>query len=225
LLPAAGLLVAAAFHAASGFLARRTFSLPMAALPPLVVAVAAVSVLIQWSGIFFFLTPTQACREVYGTNPFPESVEIGRYLAAHSAPGARIVVLGSEPQIYFYSHRRSATGYICIYPLMEPQPHAVEMQKEMIQEIEKANPDFVVFVHVPNSWLQYSDSNPLIFDWFGKYQREHLSLAGLVEMAPASPTEYRWFDQPQTKMQTTAELWLAVFKCRVDSQPVPSKAN
>ncbi|MGA2788011.1 MAG: glycosyltransferase family 39 protein, partial [Verrucomicrobiota bacterium] len=45
LLPAAGLLVAAAFHAASSFFARRTFSLPLAALPALVFVVAAASVL------------------------------------------------------------------------------------------------------------------------------------------------------------------------------------
>src|ERR1035437_67650 len=216
LLPAAGLLVAAAFHGASGFLARRTFSLPMATLPSLVFAVAAASLLIQWSDIFFLLGPAQASRAVYGTNPFPESVEIGRYLASHSAPGARIVVLGSEPQIYFYSRRRSATGYICTYPLMEPQPHAVEMQKEMIREIEKANPDYVVFVHVKDSWLQYSDSNPLIFDWFGKYQREHLQLAGLVEIAPDGQTQYQWFDQPETNVQTSAESWLAIFKRRAD---------
>ena len=95
----------------------------------------------------------------------------------------------------------------------------------MILEIEQGRPDFVVFVRVKNSWLQYSDSNPLIFDWFGKYQRERLQLAGLVEIAPDGPTEYRWFDQPQTKVQTTAELWLAVFKRRVDIEQVPLKAN
>ena len=225
LLPAAGVLAAAAFHVASGILARRTSALPMAALPSLVFAVAAASVLIQWSNIFFLLSPAQASRAVYGANPFPESVEIGRYLASHSAPGARIVVLGSEPQIYFYSHRRSATGYICTYALMEPQPHALEMQKEMIREIEKANPDYVVFVHVKDSWLQYADSNPMIFGWFGKYQRARLQLAGLVEIAPAGPTEYRWFDRPETNVQTTAESWLAIFKSRsADEAPSP-KAN
>jgi len=225
LLPAAGLLAAAAFHGASGILARRTFALPLATLPSLVFAVAAVSVLIQGSDIFFLLSPAQASRVIYGTNPFPESVEIGRYLASHSAPGARIVVLGSEPQIYFYSRRRSATGYICTYPLMEPQSHAVEMQKEMIREIERADPDYVVFVHVKDSWLQYADSNPLIFDWFGKYQRERLQPAGLVEIAPDGPTEYRWFDRPETNLQTSVKSWLAIFKRRADSERVPLKAN
>jgi hypothetical protein len=225
LLPAAGLLVAAAFHVASGFLARRTFSIPTAALPSLVFATAAVSLLIRWSDIYFHLTPAEACRAVYGDSPFPESVELGSYLASHCAPEARIVVLGSEPQIYFYSRRRSATGYICTYPLMEPQSHAVEMQKEMIRQIEKARPDYVVFVGVKTSWLRHSNSNPLIFDWFGKYQREHLQLAGLVEIAPAGPTEYRWFDRPETNVQPTAESWLAIFKRRAAGEKAPLKSN
>ena len=140
LLPAAGLLAAAAFHGVSGFLARRTFALPLTVLPALVFAVAAASVLIQWSDIFFLLSPAQASRAIYGTNPFPESVEIGRYLASHSAPGARIAVLGSEPQIFFYSRRRSATGNIRTYPLMESQSHAVEMQKETTRILRKPIP-------------------------------------------------------------------------------------
>ena len=108
---------------------------------------------------------------------------------------------------------------------MESQSHAVEMQKEMIREIEKANPDYVVFVHIKYSWLQYADSNPLIFDWFGKYQRERLQLAGFVGIASDGPTEYRWFDGPETNVQTTVESWLAIFKRRADGEQGPAKPN
>ncbi len=225
LLPAAGLLAAATYHWISGFLARRAPVFPTAALPALVFAVAGLSVLIQRCDIYFRQTPAEVSRTLYGTNPFPESVEIARYLADHTLPAARIAVLGSEPQIYFYSHRRSATGYICTYPLMEAQPYAGEMQQEMIRQIEQANPEYVVFVHVSNSWLQYADSNPSIFQWFGRYQREQLQLVGLVEIRPGEPTRYRWFDQPPTDLQTTAESWLSLFKHRVDNEPVPLKAN
>jgi hypothetical protein len=221
LLPAAGLLAAAAFHAVASLLARSNFSLPALALPVLIFAVAAASMLIQSSDIFFLLGPAQACRAVYGVNPFPEAVEIGRYLVSHSAPEARIAVLGSEPQIYFYSRRRSATAYICTYPLMESQPRAVEMQQEMIQEIEKTRPDYVVFIHVAYSWLQYSDSNPLIFDWFGRYQRENLQMVALMEIAPNGPPQYRWFDPPVTNVRPSAESWLAIFQRRVDSGQIP----
>jgi len=215
LLPAAGLLAAAAFHVVSGSLTRHVFSFPMVVLPSLVFIVAGVSVLIQWNDIYFRLTPVQASRAIYGTSPFPEAVEIGRYLASHTAPDARIAVIGSEPEIYFYSRRRSATGYIDTYPLVEPQPYAVAMQKEMIQEVEKSRPDYVVYVNVRTSWVQSTAPiSNAIFDWFDRYQREQLRLVGLVEIQPGGPTEYRWFDRPETNVQTTVESWLAIFKNR-----------
>jgi hypothetical protein len=218
LLPAAGLLAAGAFHMVSGFLARRAFSVPMVVLPSLIFAVAGVSVLIQWNDIYFRLTPVQASRAIYGTSPFPEAVEIGRYLASHTAPDARIAVIGSEPEIYFYSRRRSATGYICTYPLVELQPYAAAMQREMIQEVEKSRPDYIVYVNVRGSWVQSTARiSNAIFDWFDRYQREQLRLVGLVEIQPDGPTEYRWFDRPETNVQTTAESWLAIFKSRADN--------
>src|SRR5439155_1578592 len=71
---------------------------------------------------FFFGRPLdEANRMVNGTNPFPESIKIGEYLRAQSSPTDTIAMLGSEPQIYFYAQRHSATGFIYTYGLMEPQ--------------------------------------------------------------------------------------------------------
>ena len=39
---------------------------------------------------------------------------VADYLKSHCAPDARIAVMGSEPEIFFYAHRRSATGHICV---------------------------------------------------------------------------------------------------------------
>jgi hypothetical protein len=212
--PAAGLLAGVAFRALWPLPERMNMSLSPGTLLLPIFFVALASSLLQWYDVFFTLTPAQVSRTIYGANPFPESVEVGRYLAEHCPPGGRVAVLGSEPQIYFYSRRRAADSYISMYPLMEPQPYALAMQKEMISQIEKADPDYVVFVHVSGSWLQYSDSHTLIFDWFQKYQAQHLQLVGLIEIPANGPPVYRWFEGNQTNIQTTAEFWLTIFKRR-----------
>ena len=104
---------------------------------------------------------------VYGDSPFPESFRIADYLREHTSPDDKIAVLGSEPEIYFYSRRHSATGYIYTYPLMEPQKYARRMQEEMIREIEQRNPKYLVSVVMNDSWLQRPGSDPLIFTWAG----------------------------------------------------------
>ena len=60
--------------------------------------------------VWFELAPDAVCRSLYQREPFPEAVEIGRYIREHSATRDSMEVLGSEPEIYFYAHRHSASG-------------------------------------------------------------------------------------------------------------------
>jgi 4-amino-4-deoxy-L-arabinose transferase-like glycosyltransferase len=119
--------------------------------------------------LFFESTRGEVCERLYPGNPFPECVAVGRWIREHSTPEARVAVVGSEPQIYFYARRHSATGYIYTYALMEAQPYASLMQREMIQEIERAQPEFLVIVENPFSWLKRATSDEAIFEWAGKY--------------------------------------------------------
>jgi len=145
--------------------------------------------------LFFQLSPDEAARALYGRpNPFPEAVAIGDYVREHSKPDARVVVVGSEPEIYFYSQRHSATGYIYMYPLMETQKYAVEMQRQAIQEIEQAKPDFLVFVAVPWSWMQRESSSTEIMEWAQKYIQTDFDQVGLIDIQ-AEHSVYRWGEQ------------------------------
>ena len=99
----------------------------------------------------FEVSAVEASRMVYRKNPFPESVRVAEYLRDHTDVGDTIAVLGSEPQIYFYSNRHSATGYIYTYRLMEPQFYARQMQEEMIRQIESARPKYLIFIGVTSS--------------------------------------------------------------------------
>ncbi len=150
-------------------LARR---LPAPLTNAVLAAVLVFAALVQFvveAPVYFSLTPTDVSRRIYGTNPFPESLEAAEYIREHSSNDDTIAVLGSEPQIYFYSGRRSATGYIYTYALMERHEFALDMQKEMIEQIESARPAFIALVGVPTSWLVRRDSQRLIFEWAKDY--------------------------------------------------------
>lgn len=138
-------------------------------------------------------SPEIVSLRMYGRgNPFQESVEIARYIRANTEETDKIAVVGSEPQIYFYSNRLPATGYIYTYPLMEEQPYSREMQREMIAEIEQNQPKFLVYVNVPFSWLRKEQSHGDIFNWYNGYKNQY-KLVGLVDMLPLPQrSEYRW---------------------------------
>jgi 4-amino-4-deoxy-L-arabinose transferase-like glycosyltransferase len=194
MLPAISLLAGVAVSAArQGLLQSRHRA--WAFLPVLVFLVAFALAIFSQREYLFAPNPLAACQTVYSANPFPEALQVGQYLNTHASPGARIAVLGSEPEIYFYAHRHSATGYIYTYSLMEPQEYALEMQKEMIAEIETARPEFVIFVNVPASFGRLPGSETLIFSWANWYLQRQYEKVGTVDMT--EPTQYIWGNTAQ----------------------------
>jgi len=148
--------------------------------------------LIKQSLFLFDLRQDQISKAVYGKNPFDESIPIASYIKAHTDESDKVAVLGSEPQIYFYSNRLSATGHIYMYGLMEEQSYAERMQQEMIDEIESAKPRFVVQVLVPGSWVARPQSSQLVFEWMKSFLKNNFDLVGAADMASNNSTRYLW---------------------------------
>jgi len=192
-LPAVSLLAGAALSKFTEILEGRRILIRFV---PLLLFAVALSVPILWhKKIFFDATPVEVCRIVYPESPFPESVRIADYVREHTEPDNVIVVLGSEPQIYFYSRRHSATGYIYMYALMEPQKYAHQMQEEMIHEIERARPTYLVSVLINDSWLYRPQSDPLIFNWANQYTAQNYAASGFVNITPMG-TDYFFGEVP-----------------------------
>jgi hypothetical protein len=186
-LPAVAILMGAAVSAGRRMLAevRLPKAVQLSAIGVFVAALAYAGV--QQREILLEKPPAEACRMLYGLNPFPEAVEIAGYLRENTSPDDRLAVLGSEPEIYFYAHRLSATGYVYVYPLMEPQRYAREMQDGMIEEIKKAQPKYIVMVsptfrppyELRTSWLWYPDSEKALFAWMDDWVRTNYEVVGL----------------------------------------------
>jgi hypothetical protein len=193
ILPAVSLLAGVAISKLSDLLTGRMI---VVRLVPLFLLGTSLSLPILWEKKFFFgVSPVEACRMLYSENPFVESVKIADYLREHTSRDDTIAVLGSEPEIYFYSQRHSATGYIYTYGLMEPQKYAREMQGDLINEIERARPKYMVSVVMFYSWLWRPGSERLIFNWANEYTAQNYTAAGLVNMTPKE-TDYFFGDVP-----------------------------
>jgi hypothetical protein len=80
---------------------------------------------------------------------------------------------------------------------MEPQKYARKMQEQMISEIERANPKYLVSVAMNDSWLQRPGSDQLIFSWANEYTAKNYVPAGFVNIT-SGETEYYFGDVPTT---------------------------
>ncbi len=155
--------------------------------------------------------PVVVSRMTYELNPFPESLKIAEYIKDNSKSDDTIAILGSEPQIFFYTNRRSATSYIYMYHLMEPHPYALQMQEEMVKQIEAAKPKFLIFVNVPTSWLVRPNSGKMIFEWFQRYQERYYKLTGIVDILSMDQTIYCWGENA-VNYKPLSKYWLTVFE-------------
>jgi hypothetical protein len=140
-------------------------------------------VLFEWS-------PVEATARAYLSNDFEVYPVVGEYLNKHTTPGATMAVLGSEPELLFYARRRSVTGYIYMYDLVQEQPFRQQMEREMRTEVERGKPDYVVFVNLGSSWLPYPAENLVsLRQWIMDYTQRHYDPFGVVTFPP---NQYVW---------------------------------
>jgi hypothetical protein len=171
---------------------------------------------------YFQLSPLRLSANLYQWNPLVESIAVADYIRENSAPGARIAVIGSEPEIYFLARRHSATGYIYTYVLMEPQAAALAMQREMISEIETNRPEYLVSVHYQFSWLTKPNSNTAFFEWFDQYSRTFYKKVGVVGYDSHGELISIWNDALTSAPPLVGE-YIRVFERKPD--PAPVNAN
>jgi hypothetical protein len=215
MLPAIALLVGTAVRSATQSLEGRG-GFTLAAIPSLVFLGALTYAVVDQRAFLFEDKPLQVCEERYGINPFPEALVVAQDLAVHSSTSDRIAVLGSEPEIYFYARRLSATGIIYVYGLMEPQKYSLDMQKQMINEIEAARPQYLVFVNNRFSWLPRAGSQEALSmtRWIDTLLRGY-ELIGIAERVD-DHIENHWGDDARS-YKVKSNYALDVFKRRMNN--------
>ena len=209
LLPVLALLIAVAVSRSIRLLRGDQSIELFLALAVLVASVLATGAVLIGNGSIWFAYPARkAVEEIYGTTVFGDARDAAAFIKTNTPPGERIAVVGSEPEIYFYARRRSATGHIYTYALMERQPHALTMQEEFIREVETNRPAYVVYMNNPLSWLASADSEQKLLNWWPKYWADNLDLLRTVTTRQGE-AEFRERDPAPAG---SSGNYLAVFK-------------
>jgi 4-amino-4-deoxy-L-arabinose transferase-like glycosyltransferase len=150
-------------------------------------------------------------RAVYGTNPFQESFIVGNKIKSMSQPGDSILVLGSEPQILFYSKLPSITEHMHYYQLVDGGTHNDSLQQILINKAERSKPRFLVFSRTGYSWLNKKPEN-ILFNWLNPFLQENYSLIGMANVDKERATTYLWDKDVSYDKMTNESLLLFLRK-------------
>ncbi len=147
---------------------------------------------------YFFLPPGSVFQATYPDGLFDTAKNVAEYVRQHSQPSARIAVLGSEPEIYFYAHRHSATGYVYMYSLIGHQKYLSRMQQQMLRELRENQPEYLVYVDVWDSWGDRSHAAEAVtfLQSLNDFMNAQYERVGVADLGRA--TRYIWGDAAPT---------------------------
>lgn len=137
-----------------------------------------------------YLSPLQISRKIYGVDPFQESLKIAEFIKNDTTSNDRIAIMGSEPQIFFYADRISASGHVYMYNMMDGTGQASRNQEQFIREVELTRPKYIVLVNIKTSWLAGDYSDKYIFNWINKYLGENYTCSGGLNIYNESTKYY-----------------------------------
>jgi len=154
-----------------------------------------VTPLFTQKNILFKMSSFEIMRHTYGLNPFSESIKLSAYIKKNTNIEDAIAILGSEPQVYYLSQRKSATRFIYMYPLTDGNKYGRVLQAEMIKELENSQPKYILLVNIYTSWLWDKKSSRLLKVWSQDYLEKEYKLSGVVSIPSGEKPIYYFNDQ------------------------------
>jgi hypothetical protein len=152
----------------------------------------------------------QILRTVYGGNPFPEAVEIGKFINSISKPEDQLVIMGSEPQIYFYTHKKCPSRHAYFAAIVDNVPEHKQWQREFVADVEKAKPKYFVFFNHGISLFVQPGTDQYVFQWANKYIQDNYKIIGIVDML--GQTSNYIFNETAATYRPQSQQYVMIFE-------------
>ncbi len=162
---------------------------------------------------YFYPNYDLILRTTYGNNPFPESMQIANFINQNSKPEDGLALIGSEPQIYFYTKKKSPSRHAYFTALVTSVKEHKEWQREFSNDVEKAKPKHIVFFNHQLSLLVQPNTDNYIFTWANKYINENYKVVGYADMINNGyQTNYVWGEQNAATYHPQSQTYAVVFE-------------
>lgn len=155
---------------------------------------------------------TLIMRQVYGNNPFPETMEIAKYLNSVMKPEDKLAVFGSEPELFIYTNKTSPTRHVFFSTIVASIPEHKKFQREFVKDIEAAKPKYFVFYRHSVSLLVQANVDQYVFEWANKYLSDNYKVIGVVDMPEQQLNSTYAFGKDAETYQAKAQNVIFIFE-------------
>jgi hypothetical protein len=89
--------------------------------------------------------------------PFDVAPRVARYLADRTSPDECFLIIGSEPEMYYYADRRACTRFVFTYPLIAPYSYSAQLREEFQDDFESHLPRYIVLMRSADSFTEWNE--------------------------------------------------------------------
>ncbi len=142
---------------------------------------------------------------------FADAPAIGNYIRSISDSNKVIGTMTNEPELLFYANRKSASGYLYMYPLFEYHPYFEQMTKEYMEQIVTQKPEIFVRTNIHNTGKNKNNID-IVLQWWETYKLNYELLRVYVTTGPETPY------QPLESLDnyTSSGLYVEIYR-RIDN--------
>ena len=165
--------------------------------PAVGIGITAILILLSLRGkadYYFKPSYSKIHFEAYNRNLFPEIEKIGKELKKRVPEGARIGVMGSEPELLVAADRESCTKYLMIYAILFDPVRSPPMQQDYIKELQECAPEYIVWNTTTGSWSTGYDKLAF-FEQLMQWVQQNYETVALAESRDVSPGVVIWGDE------------------------------
>jgi len=103
----------------------------------------------------YFFRPDYAriMEKCYPWNGFAEAKAVSKELKKRLKPGERIAILGSEPQINYYTDTEHSSPQLYMYPVIREHKRKQQFQQQFLRNLAECDAEYVVLTASEASWM------------------------------------------------------------------------
>lgn len=155
----------------------------------------------------FLKSPDYVSATMYRRDYFAEFRQMGAYLNEVSKPEEGLGQLANEPQIWFYTQKQAASGFLYSYPLLENHRFARTMADKFIHETEKSQPTWFL-IPDQTEMKTGTDTEGYLLTWADRFLKDYEPNAFLYRRDKL----FADFEKALSPVDTTRDLAFILYK-------------
>jgi len=107
--------------------------------------------------------PGTILADSIGMPQFEASEEIAAYVRERTHPDECFMIVGSEPQVFYFADRPSCTRMVFTFPITGEYSYAEALREEFMTDLRTRKPKYVVFTRLGSSLAEKSTDELAVF--------------------------------------------------------------